>query len=51
MSVHGCLCHSLPYRLLTAAGNYDVEGADCVHGCYGGTAALFNAANWWVTGW
>jgi hydroxymethylglutaryl-CoA synthase len=24
----------------------DVEGVDCVHACYGGTAALQNAANW-----
>ena len=24
----------------------DVEGADCVHACYGGTVAVQNALNW-----
>lgn len=32
--------------VLEEAGNTDVEGVDCVQACYGGTAAVQNAANW-----
>ncbi|PSC76306.1 hydroxymethylglutaryl-synthase [Micractinium conductrix] len=32
--------------LFEDAGNTDVEGVDCVQACYGGTAAVQNAANW-----
>ncbi|GBF91211.1 hypothetical protein Rsub_04880 [Raphidocelis subcapitata] len=31
---------------LNARGNTSAQGADNVHGCYGGTAALFHAADW-----
>lgn len=27
-----------------------LQGVDCVHGCYGATAALFNAAAWVQSG-
>lgn len=33
-------------QLFESAGNYDVEGLDCVNACYGSTAALFNTAAW-----
>ncbi len=26
--------------------NADIEGADCINACYGGTQALFNAIDW-----
>lgn len=32
--------------LFEEAGNTDVEGVDCIQACYGGTAAVQNAANW-----
>ncbi|KAL4431198.1 hypothetical protein ABPG75_006454 [Micractinium tetrahymenae] len=32
--------------LFDEAGNSDVEGVDCIQACYGGTAAVQNAANW-----
>ena len=31
---------------LLAPANHDVQGTDCVHACYGGTAALLNALSW-----
>jgi len=33
-------------QLFEKSGNYDIEGADCINACYGGTQALFNAVNW-----
>lgn len=33
-------------QLFEPAGNTGLEGVDSVNACYGGTAALFNAANW-----
>lgn len=33
-------------QLFEPAGNTSLEGVDSVNACYGGTAALFNAANW-----
>eukprot|EP01091_Cochliopodium_minus_P007027 TRINITY_DN16970_c0_g1_i1.p1 TRINITY_DN16970_c0_g1~~TRINITY_DN16970_c0_g1_i1.p1 ORF type:complete len:435 (+),score=96.58 TRINITY_DN16970_c0_g1_i1:369-1673(+) len=33
-------------QLFEASGNYDVEGADTINACYGGTNALINAINW-----
>jgi len=33
-------------ELFARAGNFDVEGVDCVNACYGGTAALLNAVAW-----
>lgn len=33
-------------QLFEESGNTDVEGIDTTNACYGGTAALFNAANW-----
>ncbi|CAJ0946228.1 unnamed protein product [Ranitomeya imitator] len=33
-------------QLFEDSGNTDVEGIDTTNACYGGTAALFNAANW-----
>ncbi|KAK9843825.1 hypothetical protein WJX81_007826 [Elliptochloris bilobata] len=32
--------------LFAESGNYDIEGVDSVSACYGGTAALLNAAAW-----
>lgn len=33
-------------QLFEGSGNTNVEGVDTTNACYGGTAALFNAANW-----
>ncbi|XP_075396623.1 hydroxymethylglutaryl-CoA synthase, mitochondrial [Tenrec ecaudatus] len=33
-------------ELFQDSGNTDVEGIDTTNACYGGTASLFNAANW-----
>ncbi|KAH7935516.1 hypothetical protein HPB52_009505 [Rhipicephalus sanguineus] len=33
-------------QLFEEAGNTDIEGVDTTNACYGGTAALFNAAAW-----
>ncbi|XP_005112064.1 hydroxymethylglutaryl-CoA synthase 1 [Aplysia californica] len=33
-------------QLFEESGNTDLEGVDTTNACYGGTAALFNAANW-----
>ncbi|CAD5122931.1 DgyrCDS11327 [Dimorphilus gyrociliatus] len=33
-------------QLFERSGNSDVEGVDSTNACYGGTAALFNCANW-----
>ncbi|DBB00199.1 TPA: hypothetical protein ACH3X1_014031 [Trebouxia sp. C0004] len=32
--------------LFAHSGNTDIEGVDNVNACYGGTAGLYNAANW-----
>ncbi|KAK2106712.1 Hydroxymethylglutaryl-CoA synthase, mitochondrial [Saguinus oedipus] len=32
--------------LFQDSGNTDIEGIDTTNACYGGTASLFNAANW-----
>ncbi|XP_028936150.1 hydroxymethylglutaryl-CoA synthase, mitochondrial [Ornithorhynchus anatinus] len=32
--------------LFQSSGNTDIEGIDTTNACYGGTASLFNAANW-----
>ncbi|KAF9025561.1 hydroxymethylglutaryl-CoA synthase [Hymenopellis radicata] len=32
--------------LFAESGNFDIEGIDSKHACYGSTAALFNAINW-----
>ncbi|PYH88194.1 putative hydroxymethylglutaryl-CoA synthase [Aspergillus ellipticus CBS 707.79] len=37
---------SVLMQLLTAHGNTNVEGADTINACYGGTNALFNSVNW-----
>uniref|UniRef100_A0A4X1SQY8 Hydroxymethylglutaryl-CoA synthase n=2 Tax=Sus scrofa TaxID=9823 RepID=A0A4X1SQY8_PIG len=33
-------------ELFQDSGNTDIEGIDTTNACYGGTASLFNAANW-----
>uniref|UniRef100_A0A8D0KPT7 Hydroxymethylglutaryl-CoA synthase n=1 Tax=Salvator merianae TaxID=96440 RepID=A0A8D0KPT7_SALMN len=33
-------------QLFEVSGNTDVEGIDTTNACYGGTASLFNAADW-----
>ncbi|XP_040851530.1 hydroxymethylglutaryl-CoA synthase, mitochondrial isoform X1 [Ochotona curzoniae] len=33
-------------ELFKDSGNTDIEGIDTTNACYGGTASLFNAANW-----
>uniref|UniRef100_A0A8C0WP41 Hydroxymethylglutaryl-CoA synthase n=1 Tax=Castor canadensis TaxID=51338 RepID=A0A8C0WP41_CASCN len=33
-------------ELFQESGNTDIEGIDTTNACYGGTASLFNAANW-----
>uniref|UniRef100_A0A8D0G2U8 Hydroxymethylglutaryl-CoA synthase n=1 Tax=Sphenodon punctatus TaxID=8508 RepID=A0A8D0G2U8_SPHPU len=33
-------------QLFEESGNTDIEGVDTTNACYGGTASLFNAANW-----
>ncbi|XP_021571568.1 hydroxymethylglutaryl-CoA synthase, mitochondrial isoform X2 [Carlito syrichta] len=33
-------------ELFQDSGNTDIEGVDTTNACYGGTACLFNAANW-----
>ncbi|KAM5294643.1 hydroxymethylglutaryl-CoA synthase, mitochondrial [Glossophaga mutica] len=33
-------------ELFQNSGNTDIEGIDTTNACYGGTASLFNAANW-----
>ncbi|XP_030062547.1 hydroxymethylglutaryl-CoA synthase, mitochondrial [Microcaecilia unicolor] len=33
-------------QLFEDSGNTDIEGIDTTNACYGGTASLFNAANW-----
>lgn len=33
-------------QLFEESGNTDIEGIDTINACYGGTAALFNAASW-----
>lgn len=33
-------------QLFEKSGNFNVEGADTVNACYGGTNALFNSINW-----
>ncbi|KAH8297273.1 hypothetical protein KR044_009268 [Drosophila immigrans] len=37
---------SVLMQLFAESGNTDIEGLDTTNACYGGTAALFNAANW-----
>merc|ERR1719188_1384346 len=37
---------SVLMSLFEGSGNHDVEGADSLNACYGGTAALFNCVNW-----
>lgn len=37
---------SVLMQLFSPSGNTNVEGVDTVNACYGGTNALFNAANW-----
>ncbi len=37
---------SVLMQLFEDAGNTNIEGADTVNACYGGTNALFNAVNW-----
>jgi hypothetical protein len=33
-------------QLFQQHGNTSIDGVDCINGCYGATAALFNAAAW-----
>ncbi|KAJ7944853.1 3-hydroxy-3-methylglutaryl coenzyme A synthase [Quillaja saponaria] len=33
-------------QIFEKCGNTDIEGVDSTNACYGGTAALFNCANW-----
>ncbi len=33
-------------RLFALENNHDILGTDCIHACYGGTAALLNALQW-----
>src|SRR2546423_15236903 len=37
---------SVLMQLFEKSGNLNVEGADTVNACYGGTNAVFNAINW-----
>src|SRR5437667_7401180 len=37
---------SVLMQLFAPSGNTNVEGADTVNACYGGTNAVFNAINW-----
>lgn len=37
---------SVLMQLFEESGNFNVEGADTVNACYGGTNALFNSVNW-----
>ncbi|CAD7693042.1 unnamed protein product [Nyctereutes procyonoides] len=37
---------TVPMELFQDSGNTDIEGIDTINACYGGTASLFNAANW-----
>lgn len=33
-------------QLFTACGNFSIQGTDCVHACFGATAAVLAAADW-----
>ena len=43
---------SVLMQLFEESGNFNVEGVDTIHACYGGTNAIFNTVNWFESsGW